>query len=165
MTIDVIGERLPHPLEHVARLFLSPTKIWVQPLSHTPQRSMLVVVTLLLIFVGHFFVVVFVARTLVVNMLVGRNIVHRRAGEHSFRARNVAAVRADMNRADRLTVHFMQSHDPRWVAMRIRAEGVAGRFKTHSGLVCDVAGDLKRAARIQIQPRSVDRRAFGRSDD
>src|SRR3954447_14483396 len=98
MTTDIIRKILPHALEHVAGLLLSVLKIGTHPLPQPIQRTMFVVFALLLlIFLRYFFVMPFMMRALAINSCLGRNVVHRRAGEHPLGPGDVSAVRADVN--------------------------------------------------------------------
>src|SRR5438105_13028859 len=101
----------------------------------------------LLILVAHFSLAFFATRAFAINALLGCNIVHAGTGKHSLSARDVAAVRSDVNRPNGLTARRVQGHDPDRVAMMIGAQSVTRAIKTRSRLVCSVSRNRERSVR------------------
>src|ERR1700736_1069225 len=159
LTADVIGKGTPHAVEHSARLILSALKIATHPLPHSVQWSALVVA-----FVTDSFLA-FVGATLARYYALCFHVLHRRAGKHSFGARHGSAIRADVDCANGLAIDRVQCHDPDRIATLIVSQVVARAVEARSGFVGNMTGHLKRTARIEIQPRSLNGRAFARADD
>jgi hypothetical protein len=67
--------------------------------------------------------------------------------------------------ANGLATYCVQRHDPDRIATLIVSQSVARAVEACSGFVGDMTGHLKRTARIEIQPRSLNGRAFARADD
>src|SRR5439155_24127009 len=129
LAIHEIAERTLHPVEHSVRFVLGALKIWPHPLSHAIKRSVLIV----LIFAARLLRAFFATGTLVINALVGRDILHGRAGEHSFSAGDVSVVRADVNRPNGLTTRRVERDDPDRIAMLIGAQRIARAVEKQAG--------------------------------
>src|SRR5712691_8576134 len=147
---DVIRKGTPDAIKHTARLILGVPKISTHSLSDTVQRSVFLAILLVRVFVSR------VAR----HFALGLDIGHRRAGEHSFGAGNISAIRANVDRANRPTVYCMKGHDPNRVAVLVGAQGIARSVEAGPRFFGNMTGHLESAARIEIQSRSVDGRAF-----
>src|SRR5262249_8722843 len=95
-------------------------KIATHPLPHSIKWSVVVVA----LFVCDF-LFAFVVPAFAIHVLLGRDVLHGGACEHSFSAGNVPPICADVNCADRLSIPPLQSDDPDRVAMLISPQGVA----------------------------------------
>src|ERR1700736_5541990 len=157
LTADVIGKGTPHAVEHSARLILSALKIATHPLPHSVQWSALVVA-----FVTDSFLA-FVGATLARYYALCFHVLHRRAGKHSFGSRHGSAICADVDCANGLATYCVQRHDPDRIATLIVSQSVARAVEARSGFVGNMTGHLKCTARIEIQPRSLNGRAFARA--
>src|ERR1700730_13849487 len=91
--INKIDERTPHALERVSRFVLRMTETFPDPRSNSVKWRVLLFRFLLRIALRFY-------------------IAHFRAGKHSLGARDVAAIRADANRADRSRGLILQRDDP-----------------------------------------------------
>ena len=110
-------------------------------------------------FVADFFLA-FVVATLARYFGLCLHVCHRRAGKHSFGPSHVSAIRADVDCANRLAIRRVQRHDPDRIAMLIGPQSVARAVEARSRFFGNMTSHLKRAARIKIQPRSLNGRAF-----
>src|ERR1700737_1331154 len=158
LTIDVIGKRTADAVEHATGLILSALKIATHPLPPPMQRSVLFAVA----FVADSFLAVVVA-TLARYYRLCLHVFHPRAGKHSFGPGHVSTISADVDCANGLAIYRVQRHDPDRIATLIVSQSVARAVEARSGFVGNMTGHLKRTARIEIQPRSLNGRAFARA--
>src|SRR5947208_1326557 len=85
-------------------------------------------------------------------IVIGRYVLHGRAGKHSLGSLHGAASRADVYRADWARRSVQKSNDPDRFAALIRAQAVIRCRKTGMrGFRC-VTGHCERATGIQVQP-------------
>src|ERR1051325_5336638 len=102
--VHKIGKRLFHTLEHLTRFVLSD----VEPVADCAFRggeNIACLITWLKL-----------RRTV--------DFLRRRAGEEPFRARDIAAARADMDRTDGTTGLILQCNNPHRIAAFIRPQGI-----------------------------------------
>ena len=90
-------------------------------------------------------------------------VLHGRAGEHSFGSFHDAASRANIYRADGAGRSIQKSDDPDRLAALVCTQRVIGSRKLRMRRFRCVAGHSEGAAGIQVQPRNVNRCAFGRT--
>src|SRR5207249_2053949 len=140
LPVDEIGKRAFHSLEHASRFILCLVKRVLDFLFH----------------------VVYDAASFS-SIVIVLDILHGRAGKHSFGSLHGAASRTDIYRANWMRRSVQKSNDPDRFAALIRAQCVIRCCKTGMrGFGC-VTGHCERAAGIQVQTRNIDRCAFGRT--
>src|ERR1700730_848391 len=118
--VDKISEGTAHPIEHAASFVLRATERVSYPRFGIADDAAFIPVLF--------------------HVLLGFDVFHRRAGEHSFRARHLAPVRRDVNCPDRPRRTILQRDDPDWIAALARPQCVTDSGETGVRLIGRMAG-------------------------
>src|SRR3984893_14179440 len=116
--VDKIVKRTSHPLKHVARFVLGTPK--------SPPDARFGFIDDSAAFFG-----------VALRIPICLHLSHARAGKHSFCARNIAAVRSDVDRADRAR-SISQCYDPCRIAALVRAPRITDMLEARAGVVGSV---------------------------